>query len=253
MKKILLFVLFMSASVVAQDTTLTIFTTTSGVEDTRIYSASATTNYGTATTLNMYHSISNYARLLIRFLNANDSIPTNADIVACTLRVYVSGFSTFPSGNSATVFAYKVCKDWVENQATYNIYSTGNNWTTAGCMSASGSYCDDCSTEDRKAGYGIGTISLNSTGWKNIPIEPCVIEDCLAENNNGVLLYPYVEYPASSTSITIGSSEGSSGEDPEWKIYWVEGATSSATNKQHSPDGNATHHSVDGQLSRHGG
>jgi len=32
-----------------------------------------------------------------------------------------------------TLSMYRVLRNWVEAQATWNIYSTGNNWGTAGC------------------------------------------------------------------------------------------------------------------------
>lgn len=56
------------------------------------------------------------------------------------------------SSNNRTGRVYRVLRNWVENQATWNNYSTGNAWGTAGAAAAS-----DRETTD------IGSATFNSS------------------------------------------------------------------------------------------
>jgi hypothetical protein len=56
-------------------------------------------------------------------------IPAGSVINSATLSLYVT---TDASSNARTFRVYKVKRIWVENQVTWNAYSTGNNWQTAG-------------------------------------------------------------------------------------------------------------------------
>ena len=91
--------------------------------------ANQTTNYGTTTTMTLSSgggSLGN-GRPVVRFdLSA---IPSGATITAATLKLTtVSGNTT----TSHTVGVYGLTRNFVENQATWTIASTGNNWTTLG-------------------------------------------------------------------------------------------------------------------------
>ena len=88
------------------------------------------------------------ARTLIKF--DLSSIPANAVIQDATLSLW---FSTDISSNARTMRAYRVLRNWVEAQATWNIYSTGNNWGTAGCANT---------TTDREA-TDIGSVSVSAS------------------------------------------------------------------------------------------
>ena len=65
------------------------------------------------------------------------SIPANAKIDSATLTLTIvtkNGASV-----AGTLGAYRLKREWVENQVTWTVYSTGNNWQTAGGFGA-----DDC-------------------------------------------------------------------------------------------------------------
>ncbi len=59
------------------------------------------------------------------------SIPPTATVVSATQKMFI-GFSDL-ADNNGTLEAYRIKRAWVSAQATWNIFSTGNNWGTAGC------------------------------------------------------------------------------------------------------------------------
>lgn len=109
--------------------TLTITMNETNSIDTAIMLEAPTTNYGTNPDLFIqpYATATNVKRILIK---PNLSlIPTGAIIQNATLRLYL--VTTSGSG-LITVNTHEVTKNWVESQATWNQYSTGNNWATTG-------------------------------------------------------------------------------------------------------------------------
>ena len=119
----------------------------SGCLDTFIYASSSTTNYGTDPSLfTGYRDGSHLAiRSLIKFdLNIGEAgFPAAADTInSATLSLWVEkqlGTSAFYRASDdldGTVNAHRVLRDWLVGQATWNIYSTGNNWSTAGAAGA---------------------------------------------------------------------------------------------------------------------
>lgn len=94
--------------------------------DTYINSAAATTNYGTTTSMTVGTvSSAYYYGGLIKF--DLSSISSSAEVSSAVLTLYVSSYSGTP-----TIAVYRQKRAWVEAQATWNIYSTGNDWATAG-------------------------------------------------------------------------------------------------------------------------
>src|SRR5512147_1903202 len=58
------------------------------------------------------------------------NIPAGASIISATLSIYLN--SVVFASNSAAIGVYRLKREWVEDQVTWNIYSTGNSWATAG-------------------------------------------------------------------------------------------------------------------------
>lgn len=117
--------------------------------DTFLSSKSPTTNYGTSDTFHVGESNADEDvwRGLIKFTQLSDAtIPINATVLEAILTLQVK--SDY-SSNTRTLRAYLLKRDWVEAQATWNIYSTGNNWATAGGFGAA-----DCEQTD------IGSVSV---------------------------------------------------------------------------------------------
>jgi hypothetical protein len=130
--------------------------------DTIITSSIPTTNYGALTVLAIGDSFAEASirRTLIKFNLA--TLPETAVISSATLSLYV----TVDQATSAGTFTvHRQKRAWVEGQATWNIYSMGNNWSTAG-----GFHADDCEQS------AIGTLNFTATEtlnqWKNWALTP---------------------------------------------------------------------------------
>lgn len=104
---------------------------TSGV-DTYIDGNNPTTNSGTDTKISIgeLDSISAVHRTMIKF--DLSSIPAGAYTSSNILSLWILQDN---SSNARNCKAFRILRDWVEAQATWNIWSTANNWTTAGCGS----------------------------------------------------------------------------------------------------------------------
>lgn len=108
-------------------------TTLNPTADTYLSNSAATTNYGSATTVQ--HGA--YAGGIIRhsLVKFDLSSITSSDICnSATLSVWLA----LDLANSDCTFSiHRLLRNWVENQATWQIYSTGNNWGTAGGTNSS--------------------------------------------------------------------------------------------------------------------
>jgi hypothetical protein len=130
-------------------------------KDTDISLSSPTTNYGSDTTFytGNYDSGTSTDRTLIQF--AVSSIPGDPVLDTVTFSIYVTADYC---GYARTVRVYRLKRDWVESQATWNIYSTGNSWQTAGAAGA-----DDRESTD------IGSRAFSeseSSGYKDFTLTP---------------------------------------------------------------------------------
>ena len=119
----------------------------SGVTDVSIDSSAPTTNY--ETNVHIWVGESNTIAAVYRGLVKFDisSIPAGSTINSAVLTLT---FVSDSSDNARTLSVYRVKRAWVVTQATWNIYSTGNNWTSAGCSDT---------TDDREA-TDIGTVAV---------------------------------------------------------------------------------------------
>ena len=120
--------------------------------DSYISDIASTTNYGTHD--DMYsgenNTTTNLYRALFKFIGLSDgTIPTSAVIDSAILKLT---FAMDRTSNTRVKNVYRVKVAWVEEQCTWNIYSTGNNWQTAGCAGAN----------DRES-TGIGGLSIDAT------------------------------------------------------------------------------------------
>lgn len=123
--------------------------------DTDINQAAATTNYGTGASLNLNarSAISALRHILLTF-NFSSFVPAGATITGATLRLYVS-----TPGAGRTIGCYRLRRtDWVEAEATWNIYKTGSNWSTAGALDT---------TNDHDTTDGATSASLDAAGFQD--------------------------------------------------------------------------------------
>lgn len=151
---------------------------TSGI-DTTLDDSNPTTNYGTGAGLGAGESNASTSvyRSLIKF--DFSSISWLAVINSATLSIWL--FANAAS-NTRTCRVYRQKRAWVETQATWNVYSTGNSWQTAGGFGP-----NDCEQTD------IGSRSLaaaESSGEKQWTLTASAVEAMVngGWTNNGFLL-----------------------------------------------------------------
>ena len=138
--------------------TLTIQPDETTGEDCFLYSVAATTNYATGDLLiGESNADAAVARSLLQF--DLSSIPTGVLITSATLTLTFAEDGNYRATNSRTARVYRVLRNWVESEATWNIYSTGNNWGTAGCANTS---TDRGATDIGTASFSTGN-SANET------------------------------------------------------------------------------------------
>lgn len=105
--------------------------------DTYIDSLNATTNFGTAANLNFNsQTATQHTKSLVKFdlsqttLN-NRVIGSNEAIIAAHV-LFACAKTTAAPDTSKTIGVFRVLKNWVESEATWNIYKSATNWQTAG-------------------------------------------------------------------------------------------------------------------------
>ncbi len=109
------------------------------------------------------------AHALFRTASIAANIPAGSTINTATVRVYV----THVSGTHVTNI-HGILQPWVEDEVTYNSYSTGNSWATAGAGSLG---TDITSTaEDSETYSSTGYIEVTATD---------IIQDVLDGNSEG--------------------------------------------------------------------
>jgi len=152
--------------------------------DTYIDEANATTNYITSTDLyTEYPDASNEKRCLFRFVGMENHL-TGYTIVSAKFGMYFD-YSEGAS-NDYNVDVHRLKRDWNWDEATWNIYSSGNNWQTAG---AKGANDIDTTPSD--------TLNFTDTADEDTFIEwtgmKSLIEDILANDNYGFLMKEQAE------------------------------------------------------------
>lgn len=104
----------------------------SGQADLELTESAPTTNNNGATGFyNSLYGTGDRRFALIKFTGTT-GIAAGQTVSAVTFSLYQDG----NGGASARVFQLKAgLRNWSQTQATYNVYTTGNNWTTAGALS----------------------------------------------------------------------------------------------------------------------
>lgn len=109
-------------------------------KDTQLYSAGATSNFGSQDRFHVGEQIGTVAtyRSLVKFDLAAALAPYQPirSLTAATLRLTTVVAGTTYASSAPTINVYRCLRDWVESEATWNVYRAGNNWGVAGCNSA---------------------------------------------------------------------------------------------------------------------
>lgn len=202
----------MTTALIGDNTTGMTYT---GSIDTELSSAAPTTNAETGTTYYASkYSVGDHRNIVIKF-GGLSNITGPVTVSAATLYLYY-----LTGAADVVVSLYECLRAWVEAQATWNIYSTGNNWGTAGGTNASdrGSVIGTGTNGGSlAAGYyaytGSGLVTLVQ-GWIN-----------LTTTNNGLHL-ERTDGADDNKYNQFTSSEGTDGQRPYLDVtYTAGGAT----------------------------
>ena len=133
-----------------------------GTTDTYITSPPTdTVNHDADGALNLkWYAAENRSNTLVRF--DVSSIPSGAIVVSATLTLVPS---TLIFGAPFNVSSYPLKRNWIENQATWNIYSTGNNWETVGGLGANDIGSKEGTTAVPATGNAVFSIPVMVQGW----------------------------------------------------------------------------------------
>ena len=150
------------------------------------------TNYGTNALLRIGAEAGSATSGHLKFSGLSSILPT-AIINSATLTLYCSAY-----GINSALNIHGCLKDWVEAQATANIYATGLGWA-AQCGLGSGT--------DRDASAA-GSLTIAGTGAQDITIATSIIQDWVtgARANYGFLMYQ--TYVANNVYNDFVSSSG---------------------------------------------
>jgi len=171
--------------------------------DTFIYSVSPTTNFGTDTVLNVTTS-ANPLHTLIKCPNFS-WIP-NREVTSFYLHLY-----TATSTTNSDISIYKLLRNWVENQATWNVYSTGNSWTTAGGTS-------DGNDKEAITQATFSCSSVEASGFEHkIQLPLTLLSDWQTGSNYGLILIN-----GSGQFFTFHSSNSATpAYYPKWSVDYI--------------------------------
>lgn len=129
----------------------------------------ATTNYNGTLSIGETNNGDNSARRgILNFGGLTDgTIPSTSTVVSVILKIAPRADL---SDNARTFRTYRLKRNPVYNQCTWNIYSTGNNWSSAGAFGA-----NDCEQTD------IGTCSFTASEtlnvYKEFSLTPSAIQE----------------------------------------------------------------------------
>lgn len=157
-----------------------------GMIDTMLKQGSATSNFGTGTTLEVDGDDGSGVDKSILLKWDTSTIPTSAMATSATLT-----FKVVDTTASAYQL-YQVKQNWAETQATWNIFATGSNWQTAGAFGANDRGTTVLGTAGPATSGTFYTITLNTAGlaivqgWINNPISNFGLIIGNASNTDGL-------------------------------------------------------------------
>jgi len=157
-------------------------------ESTFGYQGAATTNYGTNAQLSLGQSAVGQARRsFVRF----PSLPSAVAVVSNPVLSLYSAVEGLGGNRDASI--YRSLRNWVQSQLTWNIYSTGNNWNTAGSAGIGTDFDNNI----------LSTVTISSTIAANTKVDFALDAALFLEYLNNQATYPggfFVYMAESSTS-----------------------------------------------------
>jgi len=146
-----------------------------GCEAVQIYRAQPTTNQNSSTDLEASTFDATETRVSWLRFTGISSIPAGSTITAVSLFLWKTNDNIFAGDGGSTVpntfEIRRSLRAWVETQATWNIYSTGNNWGTAGGSNTTDRSSTLSGSQATAFDTDVGAykeIALNATGIADV-------------------------------------------------------------------------------------
>lgn len=194
----------------------------SGTEDNFLQEDAATTNNGSASNFSIRdESSGNDTHGCISF-SGMSSLPSSITVSSATMSLYQNWNNM---SSTQVLSCYRLLRNWSESQSTWNIYSTGNSWTTAG----------GTSDGNDKSATVSDTMTKNTTNQYYTSDDTAQLRtDCenIAAGTVSNYGWIWVRTDASDDGEQSDntSSEGSDGQRPYLTITYTEGGGSSSSN-----------------------
>ena len=186
--------------------------TTTVVSDAVVKQGSATSNFGTATTLVVSSFGTANQRVYLRFdlSQCNPAIPTTAIVRAATLRLYASALPSV----CRTLDVFDVLAAWTETGITWNNQPFGTTLNNPASATASDTFAVGAATgcQNLAAGYVVGaTVTADVAAWVAGPA-----------TNHGWMLRDDVEGSATARTTTFSAKNlGTLAQAPQLIVTYV--------------------------------
>ena len=188
--------------------------------DTYMTDDAATTNYGTNAEMNIGAGAGgSIKRTLLKFDLTKGTNPPPASAIASSA-VITLYLNSEASSSAVTMDFYKVLRNWVEGQATWDVYSTGNNWGTAGCADT---------TTDRENTI-LAQLSLSATeaaGSKNITLNAAGLAVLQGWIDGSIANYGWLAKTSSEAANTrylfATATDATAGNRPKLVVEYIYG------------------------------
>ena len=223
MKRLLIIIaalILASQSPQAADWDFTINNTdTANGDDSYGHAGAANTNMGTQTTM-LIGSNYNELAMFLRPKLALDSLAFYGGVFDSCLVKFI-GTAAMEAGDTVSIKARTCRLPWIESEVTWNSYSTGNAWGTAGAKGGDDRYDDNPDStiwnSDRTAAYP--TLNSGNTG----AVTPIVIKLPVAnfgagKDSSWVVHYSYIK-GTEPRYLGLYTSDHTSAEGPIYTFY----------------------------------
>lgn len=190
-----------------------------GLVDTFISEGSATTNYGSSSYMEVNKYTSGGWNMGLVKATGIASLPATAVISAVSLYVRVNAADL--ANGTYVISAKRLLRNWVTAEATWNIWSTSNNWTTAG---ARGNGTDRVTT----ATFATAGLDL-TTGYKTLVGDATAVADVQAMLAGGTANYGWLLERTDAANDfafrNLDSSQNSDGTRPYLEVTYTLGGS----------------------------
>lgn len=191
----------------------------SGTDDAPIksYTSFQNTNYGTqiAFDVNKYGSGDN-TNAVLKFTGLSN-ISGPVTVTSATIYLYCTNNSS--SAGSITLDCFRLLRNWVEAQVTWNNYSTGNAWTTAGGLSSGNDIAASASAQ-LSISNGVGA-QLQYHAFTSAQLATDVENIINGSANNYGWLFARNDAGNDGKFHTFASSEGTDATRPYLEVVYT--------------------------------